>query len=51
MAHAIGTDPFDSGFNALVEDQMARWKIPGISICVVDGHNNYFNVPLSPSWP
>ncbi|PKY05768.1 beta-lactamase/transpeptidase-like protein [Aspergillus campestris IBT 28561] len=42
MAHLIGADPFNSGFDALVEEQLARWHIPGISIGVVNGHKNYF---------
>lgn len=38
--------PFDSGFDALVHQELARCKVPGVSVAVVHRENTFSKV-----WP
>ena len=40
--------PFDHEFDSLVNDELAKWKVPGLTIFVVHGENNTYS-KVSPS--
>ncbi|KAJ5124329.1 Peptidase S12 Pab87-related C-terminal [Penicillium bovifimosum] len=35
--------PFDDEFNELVKEQLEKWKVPGLSIAIINGSNTYSN--------
>jgi hypothetical protein len=38
--------PFDEEFDTLVKEVLEKWKVPGLSIAVVDGPNTYSKVRM-----
>lgn len=36
--------PFDGEFDALVKEQLEKWKVPGLSIAIIHGPNTYTKV-------
>ena len=43
-ARSKAKDPFTNDFEALTKDIMAQWKIPGMSIAVIDGEDVFAKV-------
>lgn len=44
MATTGSENPFDDDLGKLIDNIMERWKIPGMSVAVVDGDNVYAEV-------
>jgi CubicO group peptidase (beta-lactamase class C family) len=38
--------PFNEDFDTLVKEELKKWKVPGLSIAIVDGPNTYSNVSM-----
>lgn len=47
MSVSSEQSPFDDEFDALVKEQLERWKVPGLSIAIIHGPNTYTKV-ISP---
>lgn len=43
-AMATSQSPFDAAFDSLVENAREEWKIPGISVAVVDNEETFSKV-------
>lgn len=44
IATAGSRNPFDDDLGNFIDDLMERWKIPGMSVAVVDGDDVYAEV-------
>ncbi|KAJ5970767.1 Peptidase S12 Pab87-related C-terminal [Penicillium vulpinum] len=41
MSVSSEQSPFDGEFDALVKEQLEKWKVPGLSIAIIHGANTY----------
>jgi hypothetical protein len=48
MAPHSGESLLTAEFDALVKEQLELWKVPGITIAIVQGANTYSKVSGSP---
>jgi CubicO group peptidase (beta-lactamase class C family) len=48
---AFGSDSIgiaDASFEAYIQDQMAKWHVPGFAIALIDGNKTWSNVSTVP---